>query len=53
MENNPSVGLNPGCKEVLDMPVAAGNVEREPDRVVDTEEDLDFGSLAHDLAHIL
>ena len=34
------------------MPVAAGNVEREPDRVVDPEEDLDFCGLAHDFAHV-
>src|SRR5208337_4175344 len=53
MGNIPSVSLDPGCEEVLDMPVSAGNIKGKPDRVVDAKEDLDFRGLAHDLAHVL
>ena len=49
---SPSVSLYPGCEEVLDMPVATRNIEREPDRVVDAQVNLDFCRPAHDLPHV-
>src|SRR5512145_1952800 len=53
MAYTPSVSLDTGRKEILDMAVAVRDIEGEPDRVVDAKEDLDLLGLAHDLAHIL